>query len=155
MQTIEEINDIVTPETPNRSSTDHGKVMMEFDRRKYRKEGRAAFNAAKPLSFCLYSEKSEAYSGWHVGYEGAKADAQLGVKAHGIGRDEWERRFKARIAGQLELSSEADPSWTMVPATELASWPEQDEHQVAGHPPEWMSKLPELAADENLRDWTY
>lgn len=128
---------------------------MELDRRKYRKEGRAAFNAAKPLSSCTYSEKSDAYSGWHEGYEEAKAHAQLGVKAHGIGRDEWERRFKVRIAERLELDSEADSSWAMVPATELASWPEQDEHQVTGSLPEWMSKLPEAAADENLRDWTY
>jgi len=129
--------------------------MIDFDRRKYRKEGRAAFIAAKPLSSCPYAEKSEAHSGWHKGYEGARAEAQLGIKLHGIARDEWECRFKTRIAEQLKLAGDADPSWTMVPATELASWPERDDYPVAGFPPEWSTKVPEAAADESLSYWTY
>lgn len=126
-----------------------------FDPRKYRKQGRVAFNAGMPQWSCHYTAHSEAYSGWYMGYEDAKVDAQLEIKSHGIARDEWERRFKARIAEQLDLASEDDPSWAMVPTTELASWPEQDEYPVAEFPPEWTTKSPEAAADENLCYWTY
>lgn len=127
----------------------------DFDRRKYRKEGRAAFNANKPQSSCPYTETSAAYSGWRIGYEDAKVDAQHGITPHGIARNEWEIRFQARISEQLDLARENDLSWSNVPASELASWPEQDEHPVAGFPPEWTIKLPEEAADQNLSYWTY
>lgn len=125
-----------------------------FDRRKYRKQGRSAFNAGGTLP-PEFAERSEAYIEWRVGYEEAKAEAQVGVMAHGIAREEWERRFKARIAEQLGLASESDPSWADVPATELASWPEQEEQPVADYPPEWTTKLPEAAADVSLSYWTF
>lgn len=118
------------------------KMKNAFDRRKYRKQGRAAFNADMPQWSCPYTDRSEACLGWHKGYEDAKVDAKLGIKSHGIARDEWERRFKARIAEQLKLASEDDPSWAIVQANELASWP------VAGSPPEWTTKVPEAAARE-------
>lgn len=121
-----------------------------FDRRKYRKQGRSAFNAGGTLPL-EFAERSEAYIEWHVGYEEAKAESQVGVMAHGIARAEWERRFKARLAEQLDPASEVDPSWADVPATELASWPEQP---IAAYPPEWTTKLPEAAADLSLSYWT-
>jgi hypothetical protein len=124
-------------------------VIAEFDVLKYRKQGRAACRAGKTQS-CLYAEGTEAYAGWHVGYEDAKLDLELGIKPHSIARDEWVRRFKARIAQQLDLAREDDS----IPAAELKSWPEQDEYPVAGLPPEWTTKLPERAADENLSYWT-
>lgn len=125
-----------------------------FDRLKYRKQGRSAFKAGKTLPL-RFEKGSEAYVEWHVGYEEARVEARLGIKAHGIAREEWECRFKARIAEQLDLANEDDPSWATVPEAELKSWPERDDYPVAGFAAEWTTKLPEAAADVNLSYWTY
>lgn len=46
----------------------------------------------------------------------------IALKQHNIPRDEWVRRFKARIVKQLDLAGE-DHS---IPDAELESSPEQD-----------------------------
>jgi hypothetical protein len=65
------------------------------------------------------------------------------VTPHGISRDEWERRFKARLAEKAVLTSEELPA---VFDAEIETWPTDEE--------EWTLLLPEDAADENLIYWT-
>jgi hypothetical protein len=62
---------------------------------------------------------------------------------HGIPRDEWERRFKARLAERAVLTSEELPA---VFDAEIESWPERES--------DWLTETPEEAADENLSYWT-
>ena len=73
---------------------------------------------------------------------------------HGISRDEWVRRFKASFIAKANLDSSevTDPDGIVI--AELASWPEQDEPPVPGFYADWMTELPEAAADENLNNWT-
>lgn len=74
------------------------------------------------------------------------------LKAHGISRDEWVRRFKAAIIAQARLDTTgADDG---IVTAELESWPEQDEHPVLGFDSDWMTELPEDAATDNLSNWT-
>jgi hypothetical protein len=74
---------------------------------------------------------------------------------HGLQRDEWERRFHARIADcatdpeGLKLTPEAAKE---ISTDEIAQWPESgDPHNG----PDWMWTLPEEAADEQMGNWLH
>lgn len=60
--------------------------------------------------------------------------------AHGIPREEWERRFRARF---VERFGE-DPGDEAI-ESELESWPAGDD--------DWLTEPPEDAADSNLLYW--
>lgn len=66
---------------------------------------------------------------------------------HGISRDEWVRRFKAKIFDALGTKDEA------IADAELESYPPVDERPVAGMPNDWELSLPEDAALEQLSYW--
>jgi hypothetical protein len=72
------------------------------------------------------------------------------LKRHGIDRQEWERRFRARIA-QCAFSTEGErlnPAGADEIATaELESWPKKDND-------DWLVISPEEAADEQMSNWT-
>jgi len=65
------------------------------------------------------------------------------IELHGIDRQAWESRFKARLAEKAVLTSDELPA---VFEAEIESWPTSDE--------DWKYWTPEDAADENLSYWT-
>jgi hypothetical protein len=64
------------------------------------------------------------------------------MSPHGIARQVWEERFKARLADKAVLTSEELPA---VFDAEIESWPDTRD--------DWAWIGPEEAADENLSYW--
>lgn len=66
-------------------------------------------------------------------------DAMAAQMLHGIGRAEWEQRFRDQVKRLADVGDD-------IADAELDSWPEDDE--------DWRTELPESAAIDNLSYWT-
>lgn len=70
--------------------------------------------------------------------------ASMTLKPHGIPRAEWVRRFCDEIKRAADVGDD-------IAMAELESWPEHDE--APGGNEDWLTDLPEHAAQENLSYW--
>jgi hypothetical protein len=68
---------------------------------------------------------------------------------HGIPEIEWRRRFREQFLKRLNIGAVAELDMTTTDA-EAETWFEE----IGDEEPEWLTTLPEVAAEENLSYWT-
>ena len=85
---------------------------------------------------------------WDLGHRANCIEQNKKLESgHGIAREEWESRFKQRIAERAVIT--VDDNLGNIVFAELQSWP-TDGYQSD----DWLTTLPEEAADEQMSNWT-